>query len=235
MVAEKPPLRPTGAEALDARGLDDAVAQIVLNEIALTNILFGGHAAVKFGLRKLLRGESAASRLRILDIGAGSGHATRRVCRLLGDRLTHPIALDHHRASARMCRERGITAVVGDLHQLPVRPISIDIAIVSMVLHHLPRPEAVSLIEQLDAVARLGVVVTDLRRSLLAVAGFDLAGRMLRLHEVTRRDGLLSIRRGFTAKELAGTIADAGVGQASVYRRPGWRLVAYWRTHHANG
>ena len=228
-------LRPAAAEALDDRDLDDAVANTVLSEIALTNILFGGNAALKFGLTRLLRGEAGASPLSILDIGAGSGDATQRACRLLGDRLTHPIALDHHRASARLCRTGGITPIVGDVCQLPLRPDSIDIAIVSMVLHHLPRPQAVTLITHLDAAARLGVVVTDLRRSALAIAGFDLAGRILRLHEVTRRDGLLSIRRGYRAAELATIIADAGVGRASVHRRPGWRLVAYWRTHHADG
>ncbi|MEJ2239986.1 MAG: hypothetical protein P8X82_16975, partial [Gemmatimonadales bacterium] len=65
--------------------------------------------------------------------------------------------------------------------------------------------------------------------------GFDVAGRVLRLNDVTRRDGLLSIRRGFTTTELAEIVADAGVSRATVRRRMGWRVVAYWRTNHEDG
>jgi len=225
---------PTGAEALDVRDFDPATTQTVLSEIGRTSALFGGHAAVMFGFQKVLRGRPTASPLTILDVGAGGGDVLRRVGWLLGDPPMRPIALDHHRVSARMCGDSGITPIVADLRQLPVRPDSVDIAIVSLVLHHLTRDEAVALIAQLEAAARLGVVITDLRRSALAVALFDLAARALRLHDVTRRDGLLSIRRSFSATELADMIAEAGVHRASVHRRPGWRLVAYWRTNNAH-
>ena len=227
--------RPDGVEALDDRGLDNALAETMLGEIALTNVLFGGNAAVKFGLMKLMKGESGSPSMTILDIGAGAGDVTRRACALLGERRTVPIALDHHKAAAHMCSAKGITPVVGDLRQLPLRPDSIDIAIVSMVLHHVPRPEAVALIRQLDALSRLGVVIADLQRSRLAATGFDVAGRILRLHKLTRRDGVLSIRRGFTASELSDMITDAGVSGAKVYHRLGWRVVAYWRTHNEDG
>ncbi len=231
----EPRLRPPrGAEALDDRDLDHSLAETMLREIALTNVLFGGNAAVEFGLQSLMRGVSVSRPLTILDVGAGGGELASRARAFLGDNRTDPIGLDHHRTSARMCRSRGVTPIVGDMRQLPLRPVSVDIAIVNLVLHHVTRPEAVRLIAQLDAVARIGVVIADLQRSALARVGFDMAGRLLRLNEVTRRDGVLSIRRGFTAAELTDMIADADVTQATVRRRIGWRLVAYWRTHHEN-
>ncbi|UCD25040.1 MAG: methyltransferase domain-containing protein [Gemmatimonadota bacterium] len=232
MVTETRQIRPHGVEALDNRDLDNVVAETMMGEIALTNVLFGGNAAVKFGLLQLMRGICSSGPLSILDVGAGGGEVVSRACGLLGEQRTHPVALDHHRTSAHMCSARGVTPIVGDLRQLPLGPASIDIAIVSLVLHHVTRTEAVALVAQLDAVARLGVVIADLRRSTLARIGFDLAGRILRLHEGTRRDGLLSIQRGFTVAELNGIITDAGVTDATVRRRPGWRVVAYWRTNH---
>ncbi len=234
MVTKTRPLQPSGVEALDDRGLDNELAQTMLDEIALTNVLFGGNAAVKFGLMKLKQGESGCPSMTILDIGAGAGDGTRRACEVLGEHRTVPIALDHHKVAARMCSAKGITSVVGDIRRLPLRPDSVDIAIVSMVLHHLPRLEAVALIAQLDAAARLGVVIADLRRSPVAATAFDIASRILHLHAVTRRDGVLSIRRGFTASELADIIDEAGVNQATVHRRIGWRVVAYWRARHEN-
>jgi hypothetical protein len=226
---------PHGAEALDNRDLDHSLAETMLSEIALTNVLFGGHAAMEFGLVRLMREVSSSRPLTILDVGAGGGDGASRASAFLSEHLTRPIALDHHRTSARMCGARDLTPIVADMRQLPLRPASVDIAIMNLVLHHVTRPEAVRLVAELDAVARLGVVIGDLRRSVLARVGFDLAGRVLRLNNVTRRDGLLSIRRGFTTTELAEIVADAGVSRATVRRRMGWRVVVYWRTNHEDG
>jgi SAM-dependent methyltransferase len=221
-----------GREALDDRSLDGGTAETMLGQIALTNVLFGGNAAVKHGILQLTRGTPDFASLTLLDIGAGAGDVTRLACEVLGSYRTTAISLDHHKTSAWLCSAKGIIPVIADIRHLPLRSQSVDIVIVSMVLHHLPRCEAVALIGQLHAAARLGVVIADLQRSRLAAAGFNLAGRMLRLHPVTRRDGVLSIRRGFTASELAAIIADAGVREATVHRRAGWRVLAYWRTQH---
>jgi hypothetical protein len=50
---------------------------------------------------------------------------------------------------------------------------------------------------------------------------------------VTRRDGVLSVRRSFSSRELAELLRGAAV-DAPVWRRPGFRLVAAWRTDHAH-
>jgi SAM-dependent methyltransferase len=235
MVTETHPRRPDVVEALDSRDLDHSLAATMLSEIALTNVLFGGHAAIEFGLMQLTRDLSGSRPLTILDVGAGGGEVARRACVLLGAHRARAFALDHHRTSAHMCGARGVTPIVGDMRQLPLRPASVDIVIMNLVLHHLTRPQAVTLVAKLNATARIGVVIADLRRSTVACMGFDLAGRMLRLNEVTRRDGVLSIRRGFTLAELADIIAYAGVSRATVRRRLGWRLVACWRTRHEDG
>ena len=226
-------LPPAGIEALDTPGLDDAVAQSTLCDIARTNALFGGHAALGFGLERLTQG-CAAERLTVLDVGAGAGDGTGQIRRVLGPNWSGSTALDHHRIAARMCRKRGIASVVGDIWHLPVRQRSFDIVVANLVLHHAPRTDVVHLVEHLSEMARLGVVIADLRRSAVAVAGFRIAGGILRFHEVTRHDGVLSIKRGFTKSELHDIIVDAGIENARVHRRLGWRLVAYWRTSDEN-
>ena len=49
-----------------------------------------------------------------------------------------------------------------------------------------------------------------------------------RFDQTTVRDGLTSLRRGFTADSLGGLLREAGL-DAPVSRRPGARLVAVWR------
>jgi ubiquinone/menaquinone biosynthesis C-methylase UbiE len=124
---------------------------------------------------------------------------------------------------------------VGDGGQLPLADRSVDIVLASQLLHHLERRSAATLLRELNRVARLGVIVADLRRHPVAALGIWLASYPLRLHPVTRQDGVTSVRRGFTRPELEQLLREAGLAGA-VFRRPGYRLVAVWRrTGRADG
>ena len=91
-----------------------------------------------------------------------------------------------------------------------------------------PPASAVRLLRDCDRLARVGVVVADLRRARSAEALFRLGGRLLRFDPVTLEDGVTSIRRGYTTGELRALLAEAGVA-GRVARRPGYRLVGTWR------
>jgi hypothetical protein len=54
----------------------------------------------------------------------------------------------------------------------------------------------------------------------------------MHFHPATRRDGVISVFRGFSGDELRGICADAGVC-AAVKRHPGWCLTAAWRPQEA--
>jgi hypothetical protein len=137
------------------------------------------------------------------------------------------VTADRHRAAATLCRERGISGMVADALALPLREQSVDIVIVSQLLHHFHRDAAVGLLRALEPVARRGIVIADLRRAPAAALGIWLGGLVLGFHPVTRRDGVTSVRRGFTAHGLSELLLAAGLS-APVFRRPGYRLVAVW-------
>jgi hypothetical protein len=103
----------------------------------------------------------------------------------------------------------------------------VDVVIVSQLAHHLSEMAVVGLAAELNRIARVGVVVADLRRSALALAAFWCGSRLLRFDGATRADGITSIRRGYGRSELAALLARAGV-EARVDRTPGFRLVATW-------
>lgn len=227
---------PIGREALDGRGGEPRLVQATLRDIARVNALLGGRAAAAFGLRTLLRSAPRDRRLTLLDVGAGSGDIARYlVARAAqwGARLS-AIPVERHPVAARLCRRSGLAAVMADGGDLPVADHSVDIVLASQLLHHLERSSAAALARELDRVARLGVIVADLRRAGAAAWGIWLASYAMRLHHVTRRDGVTSVRRGFTEPELRRVLHAAGI-EAEVYRRPGFRLVAVWRTRGAHG
>jgi len=224
-----------GVEALDTPALDSATARATLTDIARANLLFGGRAAVAYGVRQILGSDRRPSTLTIADVGAGAGDVLLSLESMLARRgvAATGIAIDWHREAAAMAREQGQGAVVGDAFGLPLADRSIDVVVASQLLHHFSREAAIRLLRELDRVARMGVVIADLRRARTAAWGIWLAASVLRFHPVSRADGVLSVRRGFSARELADFCRDAGVS-AAVTRRPGYRLLAYWRTDRAH-
>jgi ubiquinone/menaquinone biosynthesis C-methylase UbiE len=223
-----------GEEFLDSPGLAPEVARATLADIARANALFGGRSAAVWGVDRLVRGTSAQT-LTLLDVGAGMGDVASWLARRRqrGTANLIPVALDRHREAVRLCRERGLPSVQGDAFQLPLADRSIDVVVASQLLHHFNRAAALHLVRELTRVARVGVVVGDLRRSRIAAVGIWLAAVALRFHAVSRHDGVVSVQRGYTKQELAELLREGGVA-ATVSARPGFRLVATWRVSDAD-
>ena len=224
-----------GTELLDDRRADPHAVRNELRDIARLNTLFGGTKAVLDALEAFFRDSCNVQPATcdvpwtLLDVGTGSGDialAAVAAARRHGITLT-AIGLEVIPAAAQLTRANGVEVVLGDGGALPFGAKSIDIVIASQVLHHLPRAVAVRWIASFDRVARRGVVLADLRRSRIAMAGAWLAGHALRMGATTRHDAVVSLRRGYTRVELTAMLREAGVSTAPRYR-PGFRIVAAW-------
>ena len=228
-----------GAEVLDDPRADPAAVRQTLRDIVRLNRLFGGTGAVIWGLRRIFeRGmpnaeRGTAERWSLLDVGTGAGDipvAATRLARRYGIELV-PIGLERIPTAAHAAREAGVAAVLGDASALPFAPCSVDVVIASQVLHHVPRETAVRWIAALNRIARRAVVLADLRRSRPAMIGMWLAAFPLGLHQTTRHDAVLSLRRGYTRREFEGMMREAGIA-APVHYRPIARIVAAWEPRH---
>jgi hypothetical protein len=104
----------------------------------------------------------------------------------------------------------------------------VDVVIASQIAHHLSPDDIVRLASRASRVARIGVIVADLRRSELAVLAFRLGSRLLGFDPATRADGVTSVRCGFHRNELAVLLRAGGIA-AVVTERPIARLVAFWK------
>ncbi len=228
-------LSPLGVEALDSPSCEPMIARATLNDITRCNTLFGGRAAVVYGVRQLLEQSNARGPVTLLDVGAGSGD----VASYLVQRSHHKepriraIALDWHAEAARLCKEASLPTVIADVGAVPMRERSVDIIIASQLLHHYSRHVATTLVRTLVLTARLGVVVADLRRARRAMWGIRFASLALNFHPATRHDGVLSVQRGFSDREFVSLFRSANVN-AAVHRRPGFRLVAICTRKHAH-
>jgi ubiquinone/menaquinone biosynthesis C-methylase UbiE len=221
---------PFGIELLDDPAADPSVVRSSLRNIARSNRWLGGRAAMRFGLSVGLKAVHSRGPLTLLDVGTGAGDLpleAQRWGRRRGIRI-QPLGLDRNLAAATLARENGVATVVGCAGTLPVRTRSVDIVLVSQVIHHLRRDAAAQMLRECDRIARTAVIVTDLERARLAVAGFWVVSRMLQFDAATRADGITSVRRGYTVAEFSSLFDEAGV-TAATFRRPGYRLVGVWQ------
>jgi len=233
--APRPEPRALGVEALDSRTCDAGIVRATLRDVQLANKLFGGRAAVAFGVDRLLERARASGPITLLDVGAGLGDVAAFLARRpwRAGATIHPVAVDWHAEAARQCCVRRIPATVADAATLPFHDRAFDVVVASQLLHHFPHDAAARLARELDRVARIGVVIADLERRRAAALGIWAASFPLGFHPVSRHDGVLSVRRGFRAWELAAVLDHAGM-DAQVYRRPGYRVVGIWQARGAD-
>ena len=225
------PRRQRGVELLDDPSADPAVARRSLRDVALSNRLFGGVSAVLAEVRPLLRdARTSGSPLTLLDVGTGLGdipaRASREAKRSGVTMRTYGLEINHDLAAG--CRTGAGTAIAGSALALPFADRSIDIVTCSQVLHHFDGPEAELLLAEMHRVARVRVIVADLRRAWLAAAGLWAASFALGFHPVSRHDGVVSVFRGFRRAELGALIRAATGREARVRDRRGFRVTASW-------
>jgi 2-polyprenyl-3-methyl-5-hydroxy-6-metoxy-1,4-benzoquinol methylase len=220
--------RRRGIEILDDPDVDPAVMQRAMRDVERANIVFGGRRAAIAELTPALSNTRGSALL--LDVGTGRGDIpaeAKRVAQSNGLTL-RTIGLD---MSAPLVSSQchGTDWIIrGNALSLPLRDSSVDIVLASQILHHFPEDDAIAFVRELNRVARSRVVISDLRRSVIAAAGFWLGSFPLRFHPVTRHDGVVSVMRGFIPSELASIVERATGQRPIVTRRLGFRLTTSW-------
>jgi SAM-dependent methyltransferase len=222
------PPRKRGVEILDLPDVDPRLVTRSLSDVARANTLFGGKSCALDELEGVLTALPAAATL--LDVGTGLGDipcSARKLAEQRGVELT-TIGLDSALALARASRGSLDFSVCGDALRLPFADDSIDLVMCSQVLHHFASPDAEVLLREMNRVARVRVIVCELRRSWVAAAGLWLASFPLGFHAVSRHDGVVSVMRGFTARELSDTVHQAIAWRPLARRRRGFRVTTSW-------
>ena len=223
------PSRRRGVELLEEPGVDAELLRRSLADVARANRLFGGARAVLAELELALRDLPREATL--LDVGTGLGDIPARTAALAarrGVRLT-TIGFDGAEPLAAASRAHTTVAACGDARMLPFADRSVDVVTCSQVLHHFADDDARIVLREMHRVARIRVIVADLRRSWIAAAGIWAASFPLGFHPVSRHDGVVSVLRGYTSRELGGLVEATLGTPPDVRHRMGYRITASWR------
>jgi SAM-dependent methyltransferase len=188
-------------EILDS-GVSAAEAEESLLDIEWAHRYLGGGTVVRRGFMGFLR-DLRQSRLSLLDLGCGSGHAGRD----LASALTRSgidarvFGVDRLLAHARLAA-RG--SVIGaDAFSLPFPDGAFDVVFSTLFLHHFSPEEIDRLLRESARVARAGVAAFDLRRSYTALGVVTIAGSLFFKSSISVADGKASVRQAYREEELA--------------------------------
>ncbi|WP_426995827.1 class I SAM-dependent methyltransferase [Pseudarthrobacter sp. N5] len=185
--------------------------------------------------QKLLPLLSAGSAISLLDIGCGSGDLpvmlARRAAR---DGLRLEItAIDPDARAFRFAMARpalpGLAFRQALSSDLVREGRTFDVVMSNHVLHHLSQPELQGFLADSVVLCRGSVLHNDLRRSAAAYALFSVGSLPLR-GSFIREDGLTSIRRSYTTKELEAAVPPGWLAER---HSPFHQLLMYGSKHHS--
>jgi ubiquinone/menaquinone biosynthesis C-methylase UbiE len=157
----------------------------------------------------------------IVDVGGGLAGLARRLVQQ--ERSAHIIVFDRDHDALASGRATAwgypnVHFVCADGAALPLRRESVDIATMSLLLHHMVPKGAVAVLREMRRVTRQGIVVNDLLRSRAALALVWLGTRLFAKTRMARHDGPLSVRRAYAANEIRDFAQTAGFARIRVQR-----------------
>lgn len=196
-------------EIMDDFDLKGVVLMNALNKIAKINQFLGGNRLTRRGVEKLLKKVPVSNRITILDVGCGNGDMLRRLADFgIRNKLNlELIGVDANAFTVDYAVELSkkypnISFRCEDVFSQSFSELKFDILLCTLTLHHFKKEEILELLALFNKNSRLGFVINDLHRNVVAYRLFQLLCFVFRLNEMSRKDGLISILRGFKKEEL---------------------------------
>jgi ubiquinone/menaquinone biosynthesis C-methylase UbiE len=213
-------------ELLDTDAGTPAEVQRTLRDLRLINRWLGGISTTGHMLKKVAT-RKTSPQLTVLDVGAGSGDVSLGSAHQFRSQAQVTVTL-LDRIAGHMPRN-GAARVASDAMALPFLDASFDLVTCSLLIHHLEREEIVRFVNEALRVARIAVLVNDLRRSplhlALVYAGFPLFGRL------TRHDGVASVRRSYTPEEMLAILRHTRAASVELENHYLFRMgLIVWKT-----
>lgn len=169
----------------------------------------------------------------LADVGCGGGlfllHLSKYYPRMkmLGlDISTEAIQLAEKELSEWQQKNASIAVEfkIQPQQELHITANSVDIILINLVCHHLDDDELVAFLIKANDTARKAVVINDLHRNFVAYWLYKIISPILFNNRLITHDGLLSIQKSFTRKELEFLLHKACIKNYQIK----WHFPFWW-------
>lgn len=220
-------------ESMDDFSMDNDGLVTALDDIARINQLLGGNSVTLEGVKNLIKDFPKDKTITIMDFGCGSGDMLRMLSKFGKENNLkfQLIGIDANEATIRHAEKcsadfENITYLAEDIFLYDFSRYNIDIALITLTLHHFKDEEILKIMRVIFNLVKRGIVVNDLQRSKLAYRLFQAIIYIFRLEKMTAEDGLISILRGFKRKDLEKFSNDLGLKKQSIKWK--WAFRYQW-------
>jgi 2-polyprenyl-3-methyl-5-hydroxy-6-metoxy-1,4-benzoquinol methylase len=195
-------------ELMDDPRLSPEKLRQTYDDIGRANRLLGGDGVTLAAINHLIS-KNPQKTYSIIDVGCGNGALLRKIChafrkRNLAVALT---GIDINETAITLAKEASV-----DYPEIAFDRVDIlqkesfsqkaDIVISTLTMHHLSEDRIPLFLQCLAKMTRIGIIINDLQRSRSAYYLFKLFSVIFIKTKIAKNDGLVSIRSGFTKKEL---------------------------------
>ncbi len=196
---------PSQLELMDRPQPVSAELERDLENLRELNRWFGSYALISLFLSRWLK---PGAQLRIVDLATGSGDIPRLIAeygRKIGARLRID-AVDRQSSTLEIARKLSanypeINLVEGNVLEWNASE-PYDLVLCTLALHHFSENDAVRVLQRCREFSRKFVLVSDLRRGLLATVGVWILTATMFREPMTKYDGRISAARAFSFAEM---------------------------------
>jgi len=210
-------------EIMDNFSINDDRIDDALNELKLVNKFLGGTSTSKAGFRFLLN-HKKSDPVKVLDIGSGASDIFESLHKRFPNLNLY--SLDRNERTCEFIKAEKISApIYGDAQNPPIKKESVSVVHASLFLHHFTEDEIKGLIKSSLSIAKYGIIINDLRRSVWAFMGIKLLTILFSKSSMVKNDAPLSVKRGFIKSELIDMLKSLKINNYKIKRKWAFRWL----------
>ena len=199
------------SEQMDDLQLEGPELLTALEQLKMINAFLGGHKVTIGGLKRLKKKGVFNEGLReflLVDAGCGGGDTLKAMAdwaRAEGIPMKF-IGIDANAFTVRFAQSQlksypEVEVIQGDIFSNTLNDISCDILTFNLVLHHFPTETLKTYLPLWSEQVRSAILINDLQRHPVPYFLYQFITRILGASPMVRKDGSLSIRKGFTQRD----------------------------------
>jgi 2-polyprenyl-3-methyl-5-hydroxy-6-metoxy-1,4-benzoquinol methylase len=217
-------------EKLDDLSLDGEPLHKALQSLAWINRWFGNHRSVVKAITNIDKKEIKT--LGIIDLGCGGGDLILAVAKALQKKDIRFIitGIDGNVNTLAYAQKKcagfpEINFLQADILHPDFSLQPCDILISSHFMYHFAGDVLVDFLRNNIGVISTVFIISELKRSRLAMFLFKISSIMLPISNIAKEDGLMAIKRSFTKKEWISILQQAGIVSYNLQSVPLFRIL----------
>ena len=198
-------------EIIDDLSYDGPDLNATFKTIERINTFLGGNWVLVQGVKEIINSFESynGEPIRMLDLGTGSGDGLRAVAKWSQSNGVNLIikGIDANPHIIKIAEQStpstfGITYGVENIFDPEFSYADSDIVTCNLFLHHFSKEQIIGMLNKMKEQKVKAILINDLHRHWFAYYAFALICRLTGATPTARKDGLLSIRKGFLKHEL---------------------------------